>query len=84
MKITEYQRFDHVWIQSREYYRFPQDRDEQEELEGVRVTRERFPCPGCGELFTRIASRAHECRGGTEAYPRINNRLGRRPARYKR
>jgi len=83
MKITEYRRLNGAWIRHREYYRFPQPRDEQEELEGVRIHRERFACPGCAELFTRVASRTHDCLGGVEPYARLNNRLGPRPYRYK-
>lgn len=83
MKITEYQRFNTSWIKRREYYWFPQPRDEQEELAGVSIRRERFPCPGCDQLFTRLASRGHDCLGGTQLYPRLNNRFGPRPTRRK-
>ena len=83
MKITEYRRVDTSWIPIRQYYWFPQEQDIFDLASGSKEPKPRVACPGCGRSLTRISSRDHMCLGGTEQYPRLNNKHGPRISRRK-
>lgn len=67
MIVQEYVQIDGQWQEIRKYYRFPVELPRTDSLRPGRQE-----CPGCGQRFTAMLLREHECLGGREGYPRLS------------
>ena len=75
MLITQYQLRRGEWRPVKQYYEF---RSPELESRSGCMTVPKRPCPGCGRRLSATAQNQHTCLGGTELWPKLDNRRLRR------